>query len=156
MTEYYEVGSGNNTAGMDRRQGLAKKEGLPYMYSAANRTWPPSSLLSDDEQKERTAEEVKKTWMSLADTSDTPDYDPIVERVRQRMKDRSDVGMKKYGVTMRRDDLSTVQWIDHAIEEALDFAVYMERIKDDIVLHKQYLDTEKSTREWEAERWRDY
>ena len=58
--------------------------------------------------------------------------DPIVQSVVDRISRRSDVGMKKYGVTMLRDDVSTVQWLRHAQEEALDFAVYIERIIHDI------------------------
>ena len=60
------------------------------------------------------------------------DQDPIVNTVIQRMKDRSAEGMEKYGCTMLRDDLSTSKWIDHAIEELLDAAIYLERIKHDI------------------------
>ena len=30
---------------------------------------------------------------------------------------------------MMRDDLTTEEWIDNAIEEALDFANYLERLK---------------------------
>jgi hypothetical protein len=58
--------------------------------------------------------------------------DPIVEKVMGRMADRSQAGLKKYGVTMLRDDVSTVEWLRHAQEEALDFAVYIERIIHDI------------------------
>jgi len=60
------------------------------------------------------------------------DRDPIVQIVIDRMRSRSEVGMKKYGVTMMRDDVSTVEWIDHAIEELLDGAIYLERLKLDI------------------------
>jgi hypothetical protein len=49
-----------------------------------------------------------------------------------RMSKRSEAGLKKYGVTMLRDDVSTVEWLRHAQEEALDFAVYIERIIHDI------------------------
>lgn len=58
--------------------------------------------------------------------------DPIVSLVLQRIANRSDVGMKKYGVTMLRDDVSTIEWLRHAQEEALDFAVYIERIIHDL------------------------
>ena len=60
------------------------------------------------------------------------DRDPIVQIVIDRMRSRSAVGMEKYGVTMMRDDVSTVEWIDHAIEELLDGAIYLERLKLDI------------------------
>ncbi len=55
--------------------------------------------------------------------------DPVVATVIQRMSDRSAEGMEKYGCTMMRDDVTTVGWIDHTIEELLDAAVYLERLK---------------------------
>lgn len=58
--------------------------------------------------------------------------DPIVDTVVRRMKDRADAGMIKYGVSMMRDDLKTAEWIDHAIEELLDAALYLERLKRDL------------------------
>ena len=61
------------------------------------------------------------------------DKDPIVQTVIDRMRSRSEVGMKKYGITMMREDVSTSQWIDHAIEELLDASIYLERLKLNIV-----------------------
>ena len=61
------------------------------------------------------------------------DKDPVVQTVIDRMHTRSQIGMEKYGCTMERTDLGTSEWIDHAIEEALDFAVYLERLKKDIL-----------------------
>jgi hypothetical protein len=58
--------------------------------------------------------------------------DPIVEAVMHKMATRSGEGMKKYGVSMEREDITTVGWIDNAIEEALDMAVYLERLKRDL------------------------
>tara|TARA_R110002020_G_scaffold43177_4_gene125808 strand:- start:147 stop:392 length:246 start_codon:yes stop_codon:yes gene_type:complete len=55
--------------------------------------------------------------------------DPVVATVMKRMADRSRVGIEKYGCTMLREDIDTVGWIDHAIEELLDAAVYLERLK---------------------------
>ena len=53
--------------------------------------------------------------------------DPIVEAVRQRLDSRSAAGMRKYGTTMARTDLSRLDWLRHAQEELLDGAVYLER-----------------------------
>ena len=58
--------------------------------------------------------------------------DPIVATVMKRMSDRSKMGMEKYGCTMMRDDLKAPEWIDHTIEELLDAAVYLERLKVDL------------------------
>ena len=60
------------------------------------------------------------------------DVDPIVNTVMELVRDRSKEGIKKYGTTMMRNDVSTTQWIDHAIEELLDGAIYLERVKYDL------------------------
>jgi hypothetical protein len=54
--------------------------------------------------------------------------DPIVEAVREKLWLRSVIGQRKYGCSMMRDDLDTRAWLRHAQNEALDFAVYLERL----------------------------
>ena len=56
----------------------------------------------------------------------------IEDRVIKQIKDRAKVGKGKYGVTMERNDLSLLQWIQHLQEELLDAAVYVERLKEDL------------------------
>jgi hypothetical protein len=36
--------------------------------------------------------------------------------------------MSKYGTDMMRKDLTTLQWLKHAQEEAMDMCVYLERL----------------------------
>ena len=55
--------------------------------------------------------------------------DTIVESVINQFKERSSVGINKYGVTLDRTDLSTGEWIEHAIEESMDFILYLRKIK---------------------------
>jgi hypothetical protein len=55
--------------------------------------------------------------------------DSIVESVIKQFADRSSVGIQKYGVTLDRDDLSTLEWITHAQQEAMDFVLYLEKLK---------------------------
>lgn len=57
--------------------------------------------------------------------------DKIVLRVLARFNERSQVGMKKYNTTLERNDLSTLEWLNHAQEEAMDFCLYLERLKDE-------------------------
>ena len=52
----------------------------------------------------------------------------VENRVCLKILDRAEVGEKKYGTTMDRTDLSTAEWIKHAQEEAMDLAVYLEKI----------------------------
>ena len=54
--------------------------------------------------------------------------DPNVEAVREKLHKRSQVGIAKYGTDTTRQDLTPLQWMQHAQEEALDFAVYLERM----------------------------
>lgn len=63
--------------------------------------------------------------------------DTIVESVIKQFKDRSEVGIAKYGVTLNRDDLSTLEWINHAQQEAMDFCLYLERLKQEFNNQKQ-------------------
>jgi hypothetical protein len=53
--------------------------------------------------------------------------DPIVEAVRQDLLDRSEVGIRKYGVTLERNDIDLRGWLAHAYQEALDMALYIKR-----------------------------
>lgn len=59
--------------------------------------------------------------------------DEIVDAVRERLMQRSLAGQQKYGAKMTRDDLSLGDWIKHALEECLDQAVYLERLKRDVM-----------------------
>lgn len=56
--------------------------------------------------------------------------DTVVYKIAYLLKVRSENGIRKYGVTMDRTDLTVKEWIDHAIEESLDHALYLQRIKD--------------------------
>tara|TARA_B100000768_G_scaffold36223_1_gene34886 strand:+ start:1838 stop:2056 length:219 start_codon:yes stop_codon:yes gene_type:complete len=55
--------------------------------------------------------------------------DSIVKSVIQSYKKRSDVGIKKYNKTMDRDDLSTLDWLQHLQEELMDATLYLEKLK---------------------------
>ena len=55
--------------------------------------------------------------------------DSIVKSVIQSYKKRSDVGIKKYNKAMDRDDLSTLDWLQHLQEELMDATLYLEKLK---------------------------
>jgi dihydrofolate reductase len=50
----------------------------------------------------------------------------IIEQIRARQA----AGALKYGTTMRRDDLSVGDWLQHAKEEMLDAAIYLQKLQD--------------------------
>lgn len=55
--------------------------------------------------------------------------DSIVEAVISKFRERSELGKKKYGVTLDRQDLSLLDWIQHAQEEHMDAILYLEKLK---------------------------
>lgn len=54
--------------------------------------------------------------------------DPVVRAVITRMKWRSEAGQNKYGTTLEDNKLSRLQWLRHAQEEAMDLALYLEKL----------------------------
>jgi hypothetical protein len=55
--------------------------------------------------------------------------DSVVNSVIAKFIGRSNVGIKKYGVTLDRDDLDVGDWIIHAQEEHMDAILYLEKLK---------------------------
>jgi hypothetical protein len=41
---------------------------------------------------------------------------------------REDKGIKEYGTTMDRTDLTEIDWLQHAYEEALDLSIYLKKL----------------------------
>ena len=56
--------------------------------------------------------------------------DPVVERVVDKFKQRSDVGYKKYGVTLDEDPSKMIDWLNHLQEELMDAVLYLQKAKE--------------------------
>ena len=54
--------------------------------------------------------------------------DKIVAAVIEKYERRSQFGQIKYGVTLSRTDLTELDWLIHAQEEAMDCALYLEKL----------------------------
>ena len=52
----------------------------------------------------------------------------IEDQVCQKLQTRAAFGLAKYGVSVERTDLNFLDWLIHAQEEAMDLAVYLERL----------------------------
>mgnify|MGYP001491486552 FL=1 len=55
--------------------------------------------------------------------------DPIIKAVINKIKNRSDVGFKKYGVTLQEDDQPLDTWLQHIQEELMDAVNYIEKAR---------------------------
>ena len=58
--------------------------------------------------------------------------DSIVNSVISKFINRSNVGIKKYGVTLDREDLEVAEWINHAQEEQMDAILYLEKLREEL------------------------
>jgi hypothetical protein len=58
--------------------------------------------------------------------------DPVVQSVVNKFVDRSDVGFKKYGKTLRNDQSDVFVWLNHLQEELMDATLYLQRLKEEI------------------------
>ena len=56
----------------------------------------------------------------------------IEDEVCKKIQQRAEVGKSKYGVTMETAPLSRLEWLIHAQEEAMDLAVYLQKLIEEI------------------------
>ena len=54
--------------------------------------------------------------------------------VCRNIKDRQQLGIRKYGRTVAGNPLTERQWLQHAYEEALDMAIYLKRLLQEMDL----------------------
>ena len=62
--------------------------------------------------------------------------DPIVESVINQFRERSELGQNKYGTTLEENELSALEWIEHAKQESMDQILYLEALKQKLTLNK--------------------
>ena len=80
-----------------------------------------------DMEEDETAQIEQPFSVANAFTDDT-----IVNTVIHSFIDRSNLGFKKYGKTLDRTDVTTVEWANHMQEELMDAILYLERLKQDL------------------------
>jgi hypothetical protein len=64
----------------------------------------------------------------------------LLAKVFSEFIEREERGVKKYGTTMDRNDLSLSEWIEHMKQELMDAILYLEKIKTiyDAQRHSDY------------------
>lgn len=102
--------------------------------------WPPvkgwkRKLIGTDMDDAKFAELMKLSGndnlqspipVNMSDSADSN-----VRFVQNLLAIRAAQGLNKYGVTTERGDLSRIEWLRHAQAEALDLAIYLERLISD-------------------------
>lgn len=56
----------------------------------------------------------------------------VEEAIQQQGQERYEHGKKKYGVTLDRDDLSPIEWLQHFKEEMMDGIRYCEKLQREV------------------------
>jgi len=56
----------------------------------------------------------------------------LLNQLILEFQSREERGFKKYGTTMDRTDLSLSEWVQHALEEAMDLTQYLYKIKQQL------------------------
>ena len=54
------------------------------------------------------------------------------DKLCAELKARREMGLNKYGVSIDDNPLTTKEWLQHAKEEVLDLAEYLQRMIDEI------------------------
>ena len=82
---------------------------------------PPTPLLQEDKSShdDKSSQTVNNSYCA----------DSIVNSVIGAFIGRSNIGLQKYGTTLDRNDLSILDWIQHAQEEHMDAILYLEKLK---------------------------
>jgi IS30 family transposase len=81
-------------------------------------------------QTERvTLKDTGDSYQRFPASDEQPVKDLIVEKVINKFKTRSALGIAKYNTTLQNNNLSVYEWLNHAQEEALDMALYLEKLK---------------------------
>jgi len=55
--------------------------------------------------------------------------DQVIKQVIAKLQERSDVGFKKYGVTLADDEQPLDRWLQHLQEELMDAVNYIEKAR---------------------------
>jgi hypothetical protein len=55
--------------------------------------------------------------------------DSVVDSIIDQFVERAIMGKEKYGCGLDREDLSVLEWIEHAKQEHMDAILYLEKLK---------------------------
>jgi len=74
------------------------------------------------------------------DSNGIKPVDSVVESIVEQFRERSRIGIEKYGTTLDRKDLTLYEWLEMAKQEAMDFTLYIQRLQNEILYVEKKLD----------------
>jgi hypothetical protein len=90
------------------------------------------------ENKNNLTDSEKNKLVTILNGFSSTDFKPdsIVQTIIGNFVQRSKKGKLKYGVDLDREDLSILEWIEHAQQEHMDAILYLEKLKQEHLNHK--------------------
>jgi len=76
--------------------------------------------------------DLGRTGWGTRQTRAIEQTDTIVDSIIDQFVRRARMGKQKYNTDLDREDLSLVEWLDHAIEEHMDAILYLQKIRKTI------------------------
>jgi glycosyl transferase family 25 len=115
---------------------------IPQNIESAQSNSVVQSTSAEDTVQSTSAEDPVQSTSAedtVQSTSAVQSYcqDSIVNNVISAFIGRSNLGLQKYGTTLDRDDLSVLDWIQHAQEEHMDAILYLEKLKKELTQTKR-------------------
>ena len=98
--------------------------------------WESDLELAEDSSKTTLTEkvtEVVNVKMNEQSTEVSLDEVAIHSEIITRFVKQTVKGVKKYGDPVQHNNLSAIEWIDHAIDESIDQIVYLTALKQSLV-----------------------
>lgn len=62
--------------------------------------------------------------------------DTVIKSVIDKFLTRAEIGKKKYGTNLDRNDLDIEEWINHSLEECMDMILYLTKLKQELAKTK--------------------
>lgn len=78
--------------------------------------------------------------MGNNDSNGVKPVDSVVESIVEQFRERSRIGIEKYGTTLDRKDLTLIEWLEMAKQEAMDFTLYIQRLQNEILYVEKKLE----------------
>lgn len=88
--------------------------------------------MSDTINKTSTNNSTNNSTNTSTNTSTEFKLDSVVSGVISKYILRAELGMKKYGTNLDRNDLKVLDWIKHVQEEMMDAVLYLEKLTQEI------------------------
>lgn len=80
---------------------------------------------------------LKENLENYFETEPKQKKDKVVSQVLNKFKERSKIGIKKYGTTLHENELTIPEWINHAIEEQMDNILYLTKLKNELTKNNE-------------------